>query len=143
MLKDKFEIKVLKTTAIIFIIGLIVFLCLIPIKYSLSLGWLCGAVFASATYLLGILLINKFFKKEKNKTLGFWVGMLRYYINLAIQAGLFIVIIVINKTANGHSFNGGGLSDMISPINLFTYIGGISLILISTLVAQFLSRKEG
>lgn len=63
--------------------------------------------------------------------------------NLALQAGLFIAIVAIDKSANEHSFLGGGISDMYSPINLFTYIGGVSLIMISTLVAQFLSRKEG
>ena len=143
MLKGKFELKVIKLVGILASIGLVIFLCLIPVDYSLSIGWAAGAFSTIVGYLIGILLINKFFKKKKSKTLGFWVGMARFYINLAIQGGLFIAVIAIDKSCNGHSFTGGHISDMYSPINIFTYIGGVSLILISTLVAQTLSRKEG
>ena len=141
MPKEKFEIKVFKVSLFIFLFGLIIFLALIPISYSLSIGWVAGCFSATLTYLVGILLINKFFRKKRTKTIGFWIGMMRFYISLALQAGLFISIIAIDRSVNGHSFTDGTISDMYSPINLFTYIGGVSLILISTLVAQFLSRE--
>ena len=143
MLKGKFEIRVFKVALILFLLGLIVFLSLIPLEYSFSIGWVAGSFSVVLTYLIGILLINKFFRKKRTKSIGFWIGMIRFYICLIIQAGLFISIIAIDRSVNGHSFISGPISDMYSPINLFTYIGGVSLILISTLVAQFLSRKEG
>lgn len=143
MLSEKFEIKVFKVASLLFLLGLIVFLALIPVNYSLSIGWTTGCFSVLVTYLVGILLINKFFRKKRTKSIGFWIGMLRFYVCLLLQAGLFISIIAIDRSVNGHSFTSGPISDMYSPINLFTYIGGVSLILISTLVAQFLSRKEG
>lgn len=143
MRKDRFEKRVMKIAIIISIIMLVLFLALIPVSYSLSIGWAAGAFSALLGYSIGIFLINKFFSKKKTKTIGFWIGWLRFYINLALQAGLFIAIIAIDKAANGHSILGGDIKDIYSPINIFTYMGGVGLILISTLVAQFLSRKEG
>lgn len=143
MHKDDIDYKVLRLSLILALVGLAIFLVLIPVGYSLSIGWLAGSFSAIMGYSIGILLINKSFEKKKSKSLGFWVGWLRFYINLFFQGVLFIAVVFINKSVNGHTFTGGNTSDMISPINVFTYIGGVSLILISTLVAQFLSRKEG
>lgn len=144
MQKNNFEIKVFKIGISLFLFCLVIFLSLIPINYSLSIGWVVGAFTAFITYAIGILLINKFFKTKKSKTLGFWVGMMRFYICLLIQAGLLIAVIAINRISHGHTLiSGGHITEMYSPINIFTYIGGVSLILISTLVAQLLSRKEG
>ncbi|MCK5867215.1 MAG: hypothetical protein KAG14_02335, partial [Mycoplasmataceae bacterium] len=143
MQKNSFEYKVLKFTIISFFIGLIIFLALIPVDYSLSIGWAIGTFVSSLAYLLGILLINGFFKSKKTKSLGFWVGWLRVQVNLFIHAGLFIAVVAINTYANGHTLFGNEMNIMYSPVNVFTYIGSASLILIGTLVVQFLSRKEG
>ena len=143
MHKNKFEYKVLKISSMLALAGLAVFLPLIALNYSWSIGWLVGCTSSFIGYLIGILLINKFFKKEKSKSLGFWVGMARFYINLAFQGLLFIAVVAIDKSVSDHSFMGGSMADMDSPINLYTYLGGVSIIFIGTLVAQFLSRKEG
>ena len=143
MQRNNIEYRVLKMSLIIALAGLIVFLALIPINYSLSIGWIAGASVVMLGYLIGVLLIKKFFKKGKSKSLGFWIGWLRFKLSFIFHGGIFISIIAINNVSNGHSFAKGGISDMISPINIFTYIGGVSIIFLSTLVIQFLSRKEG
>ena len=142
MHKEKFEYKVLKVAAIVSAIVFIILLTLIPIDYSLSIGWLAGTTTVIVSYSIGILLINKFFKKKKSKSLGFFVGWARFYINLFITAGCFIAVMAIDKSVNGYSLFEGSIESLYKPINIFTYLGGISLIFISTLVAQFLSRKE-
>ena len=143
MQKNSYEYKVLKFAIISFFIGLIIFLALIPVDYSLSIGWAAGTLVSLLAYLLGILLINSFFKKQKTKSLGFWMGWLRVQVNFFIHAGLFISVVTINTYASGHTLFGNDMNIMYSPINVFTYMGSVSLILIGTLVVQFLSRKEG
>lgn len=142
MQKKDFVYKVFKVSIILALIGLVFFLTLIPISYSLSIGWILGAFASLLSYLIAILLIKNFFKKKKNWTIGFWLGWLRFYISIVIHSGIFISVIAINSVANKHGFGQGGLDDMLNPINIFTYIGGISIIFICTIVVQSLSRKE-
>lgn len=71
------------------------------------------------------------------------MGWIRAQVTLFIHAGLLIAVIAINTQASGKSLFGNEMNVMLSPINIFTYMGSVSLILIATLVVQFLSRKEG
>ncbi|NQZ65671.1 MAG: hypothetical protein HRT99_00450 [Mycoplasmatales bacterium] len=134
--------KIYKIAIIFSLIMLLLFLMLIPISYSLSIGWAFGVSASLISYSIGILLIKKFFKRKRSRILGFWMGWLRFYISMGVHAGIFIVVIALNSFMNSNSFASGGLSDMISPINIFTYIGGVSVIFISTIIAYFYLRKD-
>ena len=71
------------------------------------------------------------------------MGWLRVQVNLFIHAGIFIAVVVINTNASGKTLFGNNMEIMYSPINVFTYIGSISNILIGILVIQLFSRKKG
>ena len=141
---DKFEFKILKYTLLLIIIGILISLCLIPLNYSYLIGWSLGSFISVTSYLLNILLLNIFFKKIKTKTLGFWVGMLRYYINLFYHASWIISIIAIDSYANNISFTNSNIDSIQWPINIYAYLASISITFLGTIISQiFTKQKKG
>ena len=143
---DKTEIKVFKMSVLLFLIVGLIFLVFISVDYSLIIGWIVGSISILIGYIMGIFLMNIFFNKNKTKFMGFLIGLIKFYVNLFFQSLILILIILINNWVNGYNFMEGNLNDMLYPINIFTYIGGISLIFVSTLIVQITCkniRKDG
>lgn len=140
-MRIKFEKEIILMALWIAIGGTVVTLCLIPLEWSLVIGWIAGCSAAIFTTYLNVFLSKWFLKKIKTKTMGFWIWMLIFQFKLMIHAALFIAIIAICKYYNDETFSSGGISTMYDPINIFTYLFGIGITVTSTLIVNLLHKK--
>lgn len=142
MLKDMIVKKTLLVALIItFGIGWI-FVILLFINWFLLVGWLLGCLVTIFAFTISVLLINLSLKKIKTKSLGFWVGWARTFLHLFIHAVFFILVLLINTSINNTAFQIKELNDLINPVNLFTYLAGLSVITISMIIVNFLWKRR-
>lgn len=67
----------------------------------------------------------------------------RIFIVFAFHIVIIISIIAINKAVSGYSINEvSSASVMYNPINIFTYIGGVSIVAISTFIDHISIKKK-
>lgn len=121
--------------------GMISTLCFVSVQWSLITGWISGCAVALTGWFISNSLAKWFFKKIKTRTLGFWTWYLIFQIKLAFHAGVFLSIIAICKYYNGETLTTGGLWTMYEPINIFTYLCGIGITVISTMIVNLLHKK--
>lgn len=125
---------ILKVSLVFFAIVFLVFAIVSFLDYSLLIGFIVGSSISYLNFVLKVL-INKNFLKSKKKA---FVSIFIYYIFFfALQTIFIILIIFINSYANNLKFFvERSLIVAFKPINIFTYIFGISLIMISTFIAN-------
>ena len=59
-----------------------------------------------------------------------------------IHISIIIAIIAIDKAYHGFGITGGTeISDVYKPINIFSYLGGVAVVAISTIIAGLPSKK--
>ena len=141
MHKDKTLKAMYMNMFIYLLIGLIPGLALAYWNYSLVVGFITGTFVSFLGFFLNVLLVNYIFKKEKTKGVSFWIGWGRSTLQLIYHALFFVIILTVNKLSNNADWLDKGIDLVLSPINLFTYIGGVSSILISALVVQLTLKK--
>jgi len=141
MQKNSIERRILYIALIITAIGTILFSALIAISYSYVVGWLVGTGSVLLTYLLSLLILKLLFKK-KNFKHGMLVTSLRIVSMYAIHIGIIIAIVAIDKSYHGYGLMDNTQTSVVyDPINIFSYLGGVSIIAISTLISHF--KKKG
>lgn len=139
--RNGFEKDILKLALWIAIGGTIATLSLVWLQWSLIIGWITGCATAFAGWSISSFLTKWFFKKIKTKTLGFWMWYLIFQIKIFFHAGVFLSIVAICKYYNGETLMTGGLWTMYEPINIFTYLCGIGITVVSTMIVNLLHRK--
>ncbi len=132
--------KVLIIAMSILAVGIVVFGGLWNIDSSWLLGWMVGAPASIISYVFGMLALDLLLKK-KSKRKGVILTYVRLFTTLLLQVGLFIAIIALDKNAHGIGFWGKDIKALLGPINIFTYLGGVGVIALSTFVAHFLKKK--
>lgn len=138
------ENKMLLIAALLSIVGLIIFLSLIPVSKWLWAGWLFGVTSIFIGHGVSILLIKIFFKKKRSKLNGFFSGMGRTVLNYVIQVVMFFAVIAIDTSYNGVPFMNGGTAALVSgPIVIYTYLGGISVMAVASVTSLLIKKKEG
>ena len=138
-----FESLLIKIFLFIMVLGIIIFSSLVVINKTLVFGWLYGSFVAMLNYFLSLFLFNKLFKNRKNKIKGFLIGAFKFYLSAATQVIFLIILIVVNKRVNGYGLFKGPISTIVEPINLFTYLGGISTLWISIFFTYLIYQKKG
>lgn len=138
-----FESLLIKTFLFIMILGIVLFTLLIIVNKTLIFGWLYGSFISLLDYFISLFLFNKLFKNKKNKIQGFLIGAFKFYLNATMQVIFLIILIVVNKKINGYSLFDGPISTIYGPINLFTYLGGISILWISIFFTYSIYQKKG
>ena len=138
-----FDSLLIKTFLFVMILGIVLFTSLITINKTLIFGWLYGSFSAILNYFISLFLFNKLFKNKKNKIEGFLIGAFKFYLNAIMQVIFLIILIVVNKKINGYSLFDGPISTIYGPINLFTYLGGISILWISIFFTYSIYQKKG
>lgn len=142
MLKDVIVRKTL-ITAILITIGIGLILAIVAfINWYWVVGWLSGCLVTIAGFAISVLLLEIAMQKIKTKSLGFWIGWGRTLIHLIWHAAFFIIVILINTTVNQSPFKMGSFFDFIDPINLFTYLAGLSIIAISIIVMHLFIKRR-
>lgn len=130
--------------ACIAIAGLIIFLSLIPVHKWLWAGWLFGVTTISIGYVASVLLIKLFLRKKQSKFQGFISGIARSTFNFVFQIGMLFVLIAVDTSYHGLSF--GHVTPHIlveGPIVFYTYLGGISVVALSSITTLLIKKKEG
>ena len=140
MRRTNLETKILITSVIIFLIGIIIFGALWNIDSSWILGWMVGAPASMFGYVFGMLALNLLLKKGTKKK-GVVLTYVRLIITFLLQIALFIAIIAVDKNASGIGFWDKDINSLMGPISFFTYLGGVGIIAFSTFVAHFLIKK--
>jgi hypothetical protein len=138
MKKNSFEYLLLKVYLIVSFLGILIFLILITLNTSLILGWTISALVGLINYFLTLI----FFNNLKNKFQGFFLGIFRFYLNAIIQIVFFVFIIIVNRRWNGYKIFEGSISTIYAPINIFTYLSGISIMWISIFISHSIYKKE-
>ncbi len=141
MQKRKLESKILIVALIIAFIGLVIFGALSAYDYSLVLGWASGTFAVLTSFALTVFLSGFLLKKERAKSTRRVLVFVKSIAYIVIHAIFFILVVVIDKHFSGVSFSDRNINVMYSPINVFTYIGGIGIIVVATLVAHTLHKK--
>ena len=142
MIKDNYTNKVIITSIVIFIIGAITFGALASIDWTLIVGWALGFTSIMSTYLLSILLNYLLVKKVRIKWKAIFLSSLRVFTVFGIQASLFFALIAIDMHESGAEIFKGNTKMLYSPINIFTYLGGLGVIVIGT-ITSLLWKKRG
>ena len=129
--------------SLLFFIGLsLIFLALLSFNSSYFYGWIFSSCISLMGYLFGLYVI-KITLKNKNKNFARIMTYIRIFILYILHIVAIIVLIYINKSQSNLSFWGSrGMHSLYEPINIFTYMGAILVIPISTLIAHLPSRKE-
>lgn len=142
MLKDIIVKKTLQVALIITFAIAWIFVILLFMNWYWLVGWLVGCFVTILAFIISVFLVNLSLKKIKTKTLGFWIGWARTFSHLLIHALFFIVVLWINTSISNVPFKVNELIDLVNPVNLFTYLAGLSIITISILIANFLLRRR-
>lgn len=141
MQQDKIIKKIAWIMLGIFLFVAVVLAIVSFIDYSLVIGWVYGGVASIISWAIGILLIKLTTNKAKRYASGFWLGMGRWFLQMVFHIGMFFVLIIVDQVVHGHAPLAGEMSDLMSPINFYTYIAGLALSGVSTLVAHILKKK--
>lgn len=141
--KIPIELKVYFT---FFIVGIVVFSIWSVWNYSLILGWFFSLISLSISFVIKFLFYKNLvlLVKEKNaisqkKKINFLLFLLLSVLTLLLQAGVLLVIIYINKYFNVSSKR---IDLILCPINLITYLIGISLICPSILGTLLWNKRK-
>lgn len=127
--------NILLISIIIWLIGLLCFSIVSIIDYSFLLGWCFGYLLSLSGYFLNILTSKLFFRKRRSKINGFWLGYARAMIQIIWYFILCFFFIWIDVFANGDDiFSSGKLSDVLYPMNIFSFIIGTSIIILSIFI---------
>lgn len=139
------ESQIAKISLIIYLLVALILGGLAVVNYTLVIGWIVGGAVSLIGFNINILFINSFFKKlKKDKARkGFGLGMQRVTFIGVYHSIMIILVILCNKAINGVPLLSGDRAAFFSPINVITYICGITIITISTLVAHALLYKGG
>lgn len=142
MHNDSIMKKILWIALTFFIVLSLLFLALMPISLSYFYGWIFSSGISLMGYLFGFYVIKIIFKTG-NKNLARIMTYIRVFILYVLHIISIIVLIYINKNQSGLSFWGSrGMDSLYEPINIFTYMGAIIVIPISTLIANLSSKQE-
>jgi hypothetical protein len=147
LLKERIIKLVLIISLFVALFVAIILAILIIIDYSFLVGWLVGCVVSILGYLLNIFTSKWLFSKKRTKRGGFVIGSLRIQLQM-IYYGLFIVFIIFfDIYVNTNSLNlHNHLKDVLSPINIISFIAGLSLIMFSAIISHlpiFKVREHG
>jgi len=121
----------------------IIFLGFIPSSgMTLFYGWIFSCVMSLIGYLFGLWAIRRALKYKSGKV-GFWLTILKSFITYILHAIAIIVLVWVDKHQSGLTlWNSHGIDSVSAPISIFTYLGGVAVIPISTVVANFFYKKE-
>jgi len=140
--KGNYTNKVLIISIIIFLIGAIVFGGLASINWTWIVGWTSGFILVLSTYLLSILLNYLLVQKVRKKWKAIFLTSLRIFIVFGLHILFFFGLIAIDMHESGTRIFKGGVNTLYSPINIFTYLGGLGVIALAT-IASLVWKKKG
>lgn len=141
MLKDPLMKKIVISAMIITLAIALIFVIVAFWDWHLLIGWLCGCLVTIGGFLLNAFLIKILMQKVRTKSAGFWIGWARAFGNLILQGSFFVMVLLINTSVSNRAFQITDLQQLVNPINLFTYLAGLSIIAISIMVVHF-GKKE-
>ncbi|MCC3161026.1 MAG: hypothetical protein K4H23_04900, partial [Mollicutes bacterium PWAP] len=135
--------KIIIVSIIFYAFGIIIGLFLIWYDWNLIVGFALGGVVSVLSFLLNHSLLRTLFKKQRDKKNAFWLTQIRFYLIITIHLIFIVCVVLLNKWINLNKISlfEGGINVVSGPINIFTYIGGISIVVASSIVAQFIKRK--
>ena len=134
--------RILYTSLLMMAIGTIIFSILIIVSYSLLIGWLVGSISVILTYLFSLFII-KILLQKKEYSYGMFLTFARIIVMYLFHIGIIIGVVAIDKAFHGYGLTEASqMSDVYSPINIFRYLGGVSIVSISTIIAH-ISFKRG
>lgn len=135
-------IRILYISLILMAIGTAIFSILIIVSYSLVVGWLVGTASVILTYLFSLFILKVLLRKKQFKY-GMFLTFARILVMFLFHIGIIIGVIAIDKAFHGYGLTGASaMSAVYEPINIFSYLGGVSIVSISTIIAH-ISFKRG
>ncbi|AAT27702.1 hypothetical protein [[Mycoplasma] mobile] len=143
MKNENFLKSILKVSLVLFGLFFSIFVIISFLNYSWVLGFLIGSGISYLNFWLKISFNKRFFTFLNTKRKAFkWVFI--YYNFFFVLQGLIIIgILFINSFANNFIFfQNRNLKIALAPINIFTCIFGLSLIMISTFIINIVSQKK-
>lgn len=130
----------------IFFIGLLTFSIYSIWDFSLLLGWIFSFISLSISFFIKIYLLKIWLEKKTNKQISkkkkvvFLLFLFLSVVTLLLQSGILLSIIFFNKNFHDYKF---GIKTILWPINIFSYLVGISLIVPTIIISLFFkNRKE-
>ncbi len=146
MLKDKYIRRIMLTLAIISTILIIAFGITAIWNYTLLIGFIAGLLVSVLAFIFNAFSAKWLLSKRRSKKLASFIGIVRITFQMTWYVIWVFVIIAIDSAVQGYSFGGGGSHSVLKPINLLTFIVGISMVAISIVVAHipsfFKKHKE-
>lgn len=141
--KWSFERKTIYSFIFITLALLIIFLALIPVQRFLWSGWLYGTGSMALSYLVSYVFVGWVLRRRFKKRASVMLAFLSSTMSLFFQALFFIALIMINNAYFGSGLFAGKLANMVSgPVNFFTYLAGLSAIMIAIVLATFWARPK-
>jgi len=134
--------KVLITSFVVFLIGVIIFGALASIDWSWIVGWVSGFIAIISTYLFSILLNYLLVKKVRKKWKAIILASFRVFLVFALHVLFFFALIAVDMHESGTKIFQGNISTLKSPINIFTYLGGLGTITIGTIASLVWKKKR-
>ncbi|UWD34564.1 hypothetical protein [Mesomycoplasma molare] len=127
----------------IYLLILLILISLITLNYSLLLGWIFSFFSTIITFFSKIFLVENLKKinqkiRSKRKKIIYVLGIIFGIFSLMFQGILLFLIILINK--NTLNNNSSSIEIVSYPINIFSYIVGISLFLPSIIFERVLKK---
>lgn len=146
MLKDKNIHKIMFTLAIISTILIVAFGIASIWNYTLLIGFVMGLIVSIIAFIFNAFSAKLLLSKKRSKKLASFLGIVRITFQMTWYIIWVFAIIAIDSVVQGYSFGGGGSHSVLKPINLLTFIVGISMVTISIVVAHipsfFKKHKE-
>lgn len=141
MHKDSIQKQILYISSMFFICIAIVFLGLIPLSTSYVYGWIFSSGISLIGYLFGLWIIEITIK-SKRKRFARVMNYVRIFILYVLHIIAIIILIWVDNNESKLTILGRkGMESLYEPINIFTYIGAIAVIPISTFIAHIPSKK--
>ncbi|QJB71384.1 hypothetical protein HF996_02805 [Mycoplasma sp. 1654_15] len=144
MKKYEFYKSVTKTYLIFFLIGLVIFSFCIFWSYHLVVGWFFSLISVLFSIFFTWIFENKILikvKKSQKKFKKVAVAISLFYILIIIHIIFIAILIVINLHFPANMIK-TPIQKVSGPINLFTFLVGISLFPISIIVSEWKKIKK-
>ncbi|MCP4336700.1 MAG: hypothetical protein GY679_02500 [Mycoplasma sp.] len=142
MLKDSFIKRILKVHLILNFIIIISFAVAAFYNWYLLLGYIVGTIISTISFLFNIFSAKILLSKKRSKKKAIFLGWLRNILYMFWYAIWVILIIWIDSSFQGYKFGSGGVKIILKPIHFITFLFGISVVVISIIIAQISKNKR-
>ncbi|MGL4183547.1 MAG: hypothetical protein ACRCRP_00235 [Metamycoplasmataceae bacterium] len=125
------EKKLIKTWLIIFIVSIIIMLGLLYLSYTYLTGFLVGFFGSTTSFITNYFFVTKLLSKKRSKGFVILISFVRFFLIMAINIILIIIVLNINKLVEVKNLLDG-------VFNFWTFLFGLTISYISIFLTNII-----